>query len=68
MKTLLPEGKFTVTPSPVNPKNFYLDLVKPDGKKMTVLFDQNEKRLQAIADHLNAVISGEFDPTKIKRK
>lgn len=68
MKTLFPEGEFVVSPSPVNPRNFYLDLVKPDGAKMTVLFDQNEKRLQAIADHLNGVISGEVKLPKPSRR
>lgn len=68
MRSLLPEGEFIVSPSPVNPKNFYLDFVKPSGDKLTVLFEPNEKRLRAIADHLNGVISGEVKLPKPSRR
>lgn len=59
MTAFFPFGKFIVSPDELNPKNHWITFVTPRGYSV-VLLDKNEKRLQAIAAHLNGVISGEI--------
>jgi hypothetical protein len=67
MTTFFPFGKFIVSPDELNPKNHWLTFVTARGYSI-VLYDKNEKRLQAIADHLNGIVSGEVKPPKPSRR
>jgi hypothetical protein len=67
MTTLFPFGKFIVSQDELNPKHYWLTFVTSRGYS-SVLTDKSEKRLQAIADHLNGVVSGEIPLPKPCRR
>jgi hypothetical protein len=67
MSTLFPFGRFIVSPDELSPKYYWLTFVTSRGYS-SVLTDRNEKRLQAIADHLNGVVSGEIPLPKPSRR
>jgi hypothetical protein len=66
MNTLSPFGKFVVSQDGLK-THYYLSLVTPRGYSI-VLCERNEKKLQEIAAHLNAVVSGEVKPPKPSRR
>jgi hypothetical protein len=65
--TLFPFGKFIVSQDELKPKMYWLTFVT-STKRAVVLYEKNEKRLQDIADHLNAVVTGEVEPPKPSRR